>query len=69
MQTISDANNLCGWAMSQKLPINGFKWLEDLLEFNESFIKNYDIAIEDIFLKLMSSIRKIYLVLIKIYHF
>ena len=24
-----DANNLYGWAMSQKLPVNGFKWLED----------------------------------------
>ena len=34
-----DANNLYGWAMSQKLPINGFKWAEDLSEFNESFIK------------------------------
>ena len=22
----SDANNLYGWTMSQKLPINGFKW-------------------------------------------
>ena len=21
-----DANNLCGWALSQKLPIDGFKW-------------------------------------------
>ena len=28
--------------MSQKLPINVFKWVEDLSEFNESFIKNYD---------------------------
>ena len=37
-----DANNLNGWAMSQKLPINRFKWAEDLSEFNESFIKNYD---------------------------
>ena len=36
-----DANNLYGRAMSQKLPINGFKWVEDLSEFNESFIKNY----------------------------
>ena len=36
-----DANNLYGWAMSQKLPINVFKWVEDLSEFNESFIKNY----------------------------
>ena len=37
-----DANNLNGWAMSQKLPVNGFKWLEDTSEINEEFIKNYD---------------------------
>ena len=37
-----DAKNLYGWAMSQKLPVNGFKWVEDLSQFNESFIKNYD---------------------------
>ena len=41
--TYLDANNLYGWAMSQKLPINGFigynKYLSD---FNEDFIKNYD---------------------------
>ena len=24
-----DVNNLCGWAMSQKLPVNGFNWIED----------------------------------------
>ena len=23
-----DTNNLYGWAMSQKLPVNGFKWLK-----------------------------------------
>ena len=23
-----DANNLYGWAMSKKLPVNGFKWLD-----------------------------------------
>ena len=28
--------------MSQKLPVNGFKWVKNLSEFNESFIKNYD---------------------------
>ena len=24
-----DANNLYGWAMSQKLPIEGFKWMKE----------------------------------------
>ena len=37
-----DANNLYGWAMSQKLPINSSKWVEDLSQFNEDFKKNYD---------------------------
>ena len=39
-----DANNLHGWAMSQKLPVNGFKWVKQkkLSKFNEDFIKNYD---------------------------
>ena len=37
-----DANYLYGWAMSQKLPVNGFKWIEDTSEINEEFTKNYD---------------------------
>ena len=41
-----DANNLYSWAMSKKLPVNGFKWIdnsetaEDII--NEKFIKNYN---------------------------
>ena len=35
-------NNLYGWAMSQTLPVNGFKWVKNLSKFNEDFIKEYD---------------------------
>ena len=37
-----DLNNIYGWAMSQKLPVNNFKWVRDISEFNEDFIKNYN---------------------------
>ena len=37
-----DAINFYGWAMSQRSPVDGFKWIKDLFQFNESFIKNYD---------------------------
>ena len=39
-----DANNLYGWAMSKKLPENGFRWLDsdEINEINEEFIKNYN---------------------------
>ena len=36
-----DANNLYGWAMSKKLPVNGFKWLDND-KINEEFINNYN---------------------------
>ena len=36
------ANSLYGWAMSQKLPVNGFEWVISLSKFDERFIKNYD---------------------------
>ena len=37
-----DANNSYGWAMSQKLLVNGFKKVKNLSKFNEIFIRNYD---------------------------
>ena len=36
-----DPNNLYRWAISQKLPVNGFKWVKHLSKFNEIFIRNY----------------------------
>ena len=35
-----DTNNLYGWAMLQKLPVNAFEWIKDTSQFNENFIKN-----------------------------
>ena len=49
-----DANNLYGWAMSEKLPAGNFKWTEkdELLKFDEKFIKiMIKIAIKDTSLK------------------
>ena len=34
-----DANNLYGWAMSQKLPVNGFKRIKKVSKIDEDFIK------------------------------
>ena len=33
------ANNLYGWAISQKLPVIGFKWVKNFSKFDEDFIK------------------------------
>ena len=37
-----DVNNLYGWTISKKLPVNGFEWVEELSQFNKDFITNYD---------------------------
>ena len=37
-----EVNNLYGWAMSDKLPVNKFEWIEETTQFNEDFIKNYN---------------------------
>ena len=63
-----DANNLYGWAMSKKLPLNGFKWIDND-EINEEFIKNYDENnVKDIFLKWTLDIQRDYTNYIVIYH-
>ena len=52
-----DVNNLCGQAMSKKLPVNGFKRENDLSRFNENFIKIImKIVMQDIFLRQIQSI-------------
>ena len=64
-----DANNLNGRVMTQKLPINGFKCVKKLLKFNEKVIKSHNKNTDKENLKYMQSIRKLYLILMRIYHF
>ena len=35
-------NNLYGWAMSQNLPLNGFKWVQKTFQVSIDFIENYN---------------------------
>ena len=37
-----DINNLYGWAMSQKLPVNNFEQIEETSQYNEDFLKKYN---------------------------
>ena len=35
-------NNLYGWVMYLKLPVNSLEWIEETSQFNEDFSKNYN---------------------------
>ena len=37
------ANNLHGQAISQPLPVSGFKWVKNKSKFTTDFILNYDV--------------------------
>ena len=37
-----NVNKLYGWTMFQKLSTFSFEWVEDISQFTEGFIKNYD---------------------------
>ena len=56
--------------MLQKLPVNGFKWDEEIPQFNKDFTENYKkIVMEDIFLELMLNILKNHMIFTLIYIF
>ena len=70
MSSILDVNNLCGWVILQKHPVNNFAWIEDTSQFNEDFIKNYNEESDTgYFLNLMFNILKNYMNFIMIYNF
>ena len=47
-----DVKNLYVWIVSQKVPVNDFKWVEDILNIWESFLKSCnDKSNEGFFLK------------------
>ena len=65
-----DVNNLYVQAMSQKLPVNNFVWMEDTSQFNTDFTKIYNGEInEGHFSKLMFNILENYMTFAMIYHF
>ena len=37
-----DANNLYGYAMCRKLPLNDFRWVKNIAKLSNEFIMNYD---------------------------
>ena len=66
-----NANNLYGWATSKKLPVNGFRWLDNdkINEINEELKKTImKMIIKVIFLKWMLDIQRDYMIYTVIYH-
>ena len=56
--------------MSQKLPVNGFEWIEELSQFKEDFVENYnEDSDKGYFLEVDVEYPKTCLVFIVIYHF
>ena len=37
-----DTNNLYGKAMTEKLPVRGFRWMTDISKMDEDFVRSYD---------------------------
>ena len=37
-----DANNLYGKAMTEKLPVRGFRWMDNISKIDEDFVKVYN---------------------------
>ena len=37
-----DVNNLYGWSMWGKLPVDNFTWIKDTSQLHENFIKTYN---------------------------
>ena len=37
-----EVNNLYEWAVSQKFPVNGFKWVENTSQFDEDIGKSFN---------------------------
>ena len=65
-----DANNLYGWAMSQKLPENIFEWIKDTSQFNEDLIKIYnEESDQGYFFQLIFNIQENCMTFTMLYHF